>query len=188
MKKMGNVFWFTGKSGTGKSTLAKKIEEYLGNEYTIQLFEGNNIGTKLGVLEYKRRKMDIFVKKVATMASDSSKKNNLVLVVISCSKQKFQNIAREILGPKYHEIYLHCSERSRAKRMGKRGYDKITSIRTFFGKFFYGIYSNTDYRPYNYEPPQSPDIKIDTDKLSIDESVKTTVNFIIPKITDVYKN
>jgi len=187
-KKMGNVFWFTGKSGTGKSTLAKKIEGHLENDFTIQLFEGSNIGTKLGVFEFRRRKMDAFIKKVATMALDSSKKNKLVLVVIACSKQKYQNIAREILGPKYHEIYLHCSERSREKRMGERRLGIISSIRTFFvKKRFHAIPSKTEYRPYNYEPPQSPEISIDTDKQSVDESVKTTVNFILQKITEVYK-
>ena len=186
---MGNVFWFTGMSGTGKSTLAKKIEAHLDNDFTIQLFEGSNIDTKLGVFEFRRRKgkMDAFVKKVATMAYDSSKKNNLVLVVISCSRQKFQNIARKILGPKYHEVYLHCLERSRAKRMGKRRLDKINKIRKFFLKNFFGKPLKYEYKPYHYEPPQSPDITIDTDKQSIDESVKTVVNFIIPKITEVNK-
>jgi len=141
-----------------------------------------------GVFEFRRRKMDAFVKKVASMAYDSSKKNNLVLVVISCSKQKFQNIAREILGSKYHEVYLHCSERSRAKRMGKRRLNKINKIRKFFLKYFFGKPFKYEYKPtYHYEPPQSPDITIDTDKQSIDESVKTVVNFIIPKITEVNK-
>ena len=184
---MGNVFWFTGMSGTGKSTLAKKIEENLDNDFTIQLFEGSNLDTKLGVFEFRRRKMDAFVKKVATMASDSSKKKHLVLVVISCSRQKFQNIAREILGSKYHEVYLHCSERSRAKRMGKRRLDKITSFRRFFLKKYYDLPSVNEYGTYHFEPPKSPDIKIDTDKQSIDESVKTAVNFILPKISEVNK-
>jgi len=187
---MGNVFWFTGMSGTGKSTLAKKIEEHLDNDFTIQYFEGKKIATNLGVFEFRRRKkgkMDDFVKKIATMASNSSKKNNIVLVVISCSKQKFQNIAREILGPKYHEIYIHCSEKSRKKRMGIRKLPKITLIRKFFLKIFYSTSSKNEYKEYHFEPPQFPDITIDTDKQSIDESVKTAVNFIIPKITEVNK-
>ena len=171
-------------SGAGKSTLAEKIKEHLENDFTIQLIEGSKIGTKLGVFEFRIRKMDAFVKKVATMASDSSKKNDLVLVAIACSEQKLQNIAREILGPKYHEIYLHCSERSRGERMGKRRLGHFSSIRNFFVVKFYGLDDKLGvYIPlYNFEPPKSPDITIDTDKMSIDESVNTSVNFILPKI------
>ena len=187
MKKMGNVFWFTGMSGTGKSTLAKKLEEQLEKDFSVELFEGAKIETCLGVFEFRRRKVPVYIKKIANMALESSKKNDIVLVVISCSRQKFQNIAREILGPKYNEIYIKCSEKSREKRMTQRRLGKIFSFRKLCLRIFYGSKTIHKYNPYNFEPPEFPDLEIDNENVSIDESVKLTANLIHKKIPAVNK-
>ncbi len=167
---MQHVFWLFGRQGSGKTTLSKKIEKHLENDLEIQILDSDEIISQLGDIEYWKKNRKEFMKRLVELAENSAKENNVVIVAVVAPKQKFRDIPREFFGTKYHEIYLRCSIIRCAFRKPKSKLEKIVRIYRLLQQKF--------------ETPQSPDIIIDTDKHTIDESVRTAVNFIRKTINE----
>ncbi len=186
---MQNVFWFTGRTCSGKTTLTKKLEKILEKDFSNQVIDGNEDVTKLGGPEFRKKQHDAFIKKVVSLANDFSKQNELVLVAVVTPKQKHRNYARKMLGNKYHEIYLQCSDRCLADRMKNRSpADRMKNRKVIiFRKIFrlvlrlYRFNSLSEIHPISYETPLSPDLIINTEKETIDESINNIKNFIHSK-------
>ena len=186
---MQNVFWFTGKSCSGKTTLIKKLKKILEKDFSNQVIDGNKYIIKLSGRKFRKKQHDAFIKKVVSLANDFSKQNELVLVAVVTPKQKHRNYARKMLGNKYHEIYLQCSDRCLADRMKNRWLaDRMKNRRVIiFRRIFrlvlglYQFYSLSKIHPISFETPLSPDLIINTEKETIDESINNIKNFIYSK-------
>ena len=161
---MQHVFWFTGRSASGKTALTTKIEKLLKNEFPLQIIDGDNLVKRSGWIIFSKQAMMPFIKKIIKIAENLTKCNIVVLVAVPSQKQKFRDYSRKVLGLKYHEIYLMCSKRCCFIRKLKGGNAFKRTLVTFKIK--------------PYEIPLSPDIKINTEKLTEDESVQVAVNFI----------
>ena len=196
---MGHIFWFNAKSGTGKSTITKKIKKLLEKDFTIEVLDGDIILSKLGGNENRKKNMDAFIKKAVSMVESSSKKNQIVLAAICDGNQKQRNYIRSILGLKYHEIFLQCSEQCRAERLEKR-HSRKSKILILIGKLctvltyveynpnsFHEPVSN-DFIPNSFDVPSSPDFIMNSEKQTIDESVKISASYIQTIISKVCKN
>ena len=197
---MRYIFWFNGRSGSGKTTIVNEIKKLLDNDFKIEFIDGDKIVTNLGGIEFRKKNMDVFIKKAVTMAEISSKKYHIVLVSILCPKQKHQNFAREVLGSKYHEIFLQCSELCCAERVLKRITRKSIIIRRFIEKLCttlalidykpnsYVVPKLAECNPKSYYVPKSTDFIINTERQTIDESVKIAVNYMQTIIIPECKN
>jgi len=177
---MQNVFWFTGRSCSGKTTLIKKLKKILEKDFSTQVIEGDEYVTKLGGYKFRIKQHDAYIKKVVSLVNAFSKQNELVLVAVMSPKQKQRDYARKMLGNKYHEIYLQCSDRCLADRLkNRRG--------IIFKKIFrlvlrlYRFHSLSKINPISYETPLSSNLIINTEKETIDESVNNILNFIHSK-------
>ena len=177
---MQKVFWFTGRSCSGKTTITKKLEKILEKDFSIQVIDGDKITNKLGGREFKKKHHDIFIKKVVNLVDSCSKENEIVLVAVMVPKEKQRNYVRKILGSKYQNIYLQCSDRCIADRREKI-YGK-KSIGIF--RLVHRLYQFQSLRkllvPNSYVPPISTDLIINTEKETLDESVINALNFIHP--------
>jgi len=177
---MHNIFWFTGAICSGKTTLTKKLKKILEKDFSIQVIDGDEYVNKLGGRKFRKEHHDAFLKKVVSLVNTFSKQNELVLVAITSPRQKHRNYARETLGIKYHEIYLQCSDRCCADRFKNRK-------RIIFSKIckplqsLYRFHSLPKINKNSFDTPISPDLIINTEKETIDESINNIINFILSK-------
>ena len=176
-KKLGHkspVIWFTGLSGSGKSTLANALESYLFEEgYKTYVLDGDNVRMGLNKdlgFSYEDRKENIRrISEVANLFSDSG---TLTLTAFISPFIEDRKIAREIIGDGFIEVHVKADLEVCEKRDPKGLYKKARAGEI---KNFTGIDSP-------YESPENAELVIETDKLSVEESVEKITEFIKKKI------
>ncbi len=175
LKQKALTIWMTGLSGSGKSTIAKGIERILHNEgYLTQTLDGDNVRSGINnnlTFSLKDRKENI-----RRIAEISKLFVNCGIITINCFVSptiEMRDTAKKIIGEKnFLEVYINASLEECIKRDTKGLYSKakIGQIKNFTG-----IDSP-------YEAPKKPDIEINTNKLTIDDSLMKIINYIKPKI------
>ena len=175
LKQKALTIWMTGLSGSGKSTIAKGIERILHNEgYLTQTLDGDNVRSGINnnlTFSLKDRKENI-----RRIAEISKLFVNCGIITINCFVSptiEMRDTAKKIIGEKnFLEVYINASLEECIKRDTKGLYSKakIGQIKNFTG-----IDSP-------YEAPIKPDIEINTNKLTIDDSITKIINYIKPKI------
>ena len=169
------VIWMTGLSGSGKTTVAKGVERYLHNDGILnQILDGDNIRVGISnnlTFSYKDREENI-----RRIAEVSKLFLNCGIVTLNCFVSptiEIRNIAKDIIGEEnFIEVYINASVESCEERDVKGLYKKA---RTGEIKDFTGISAP-------FEAPENPDIVINTNKLSIDESIQKVLDYILPII------
>lgn len=165
-EKMGQrpaTLWFTGLSGAGKSTLANEIEKLLSvnGKYTM-LLDGDNVRMGLNKnLGFEEEDRIENIRRIAEVAKLMNDAGLIVLTAFISPYQSDRMNAREIIGEgNFVEIYVSTPIEECEKRDVKGLYQKARK-----GEIpnFTGISSP-------FEPPQSPEIVIDTSKYSVEEA------------------
>jgi adenylylsulfate kinase len=169
--KKGLTCWFTGLSGSGKTTvtfaLAKKIQEKYPN-IKIEILDGDEIRENLCKdLSFSKEDRMINIQRIAFLAGKISKHGVLVLVPVIAPYQEARDKARA-LSENFCEIYVKASIEEVTKRDVKGLYKKALSGEI---KNFTGISDP-------YEEPKNPDLIINTEKETLDESVEKVLNFL----------
>jgi len=163
--------WMTGLSGAGKSTLANALEQELNKmgKHTY-ILDGDNLrhglNSDLGFSEDDRKENVRRAAEAAQLMVDAG----LIVIVglISPFKQE-RNWARSLFKEhQFKEIYISTSLQECEQRDVKGLYQKARRGEV---KDFTGIDSP-------YEPPENPDVIIDTQ----DKSVSECVQFILEKV------
>ena len=166
------ILWFTGLSGSGKSTIANAVElELFKRGRKTYLLDGDNVrhglNKDLGFSEQDRIENIRRIGEVAKLFVDSG------LIVLSAFISPFKSdrqIARSLV--KYDEFIevfidtpLEVCEQRDPKGLYKKARDGAI-------KNFTGISSP-------YEAPEEPQIHIKTDEHSIEECVDIVINYLI---------
>jgi len=167
----GMVVWFTGLSGSGKSTIAVELEKRLiGEGRLCYRLDGDNIryglNSDLGFSDEDREENIRRVAEVAALFKDAGL---ITLVSFISPSAKMRRFAREKAGRvRFVEVYVKASLETCIKRDPKGLYKKAQTGEI---KQFTGISSA-------YEEPQNAEIVIDTDELSVDEGVEMVIKKI----------
>ena len=170
------VLWFTGLSGSGKSTIAEGLEKLLFSKgFFSQVLDGDNtrtgINKNLGFSLEDRQENIRRIAEVSRLFVDAGIIciNSFVSPTIAIRAE-----AKRIIGAENHiEIYVNtplhiCEERDVKGLYAKARAGEI--------KGFTGIDSP-------FEAPQQPDLELLTENESIEESISKVFNFVLPKIT-----
>ena len=167
------VLWFTGLSGAGKSTIANLVEKKLVrmNRHTF-LLDGDNVrhglNKDLGFTEADRIENIRRVGEVAKLMTDAG------LVVITAFISPFRSereMVRKMMAPgEFIEIFIDTKLEDAERRDVKGLYKKARSGEL---KNFTGIDSP-------YEPPVTPEIHIDTSKLTPEQAADLIIEALIP--------
>ncbi|NNM55858.1 adenylyl-sulfate kinase, partial [Acidocella sp.] len=167
------VLWFTGLSGAGKSTIANLVEKKLVrmNRHTF-LLDGDNVrhglNKDLGFTETDRIENIRRVGEVAKLMTDAG------LIVITAFISPFRaerQMVREMMAPgEFIEIHIDTPLADAEARDVKGLYKKARSGAL---KNFTGIDSP-------YEPPQTPEIRIDTTRQTPGQAADLIIERLIP--------
>ncbi|TKD50099.1 sulfate adenylyltransferase subunit CysN [Sphingomonas baiyangensis] len=167
------VLWLTGLSGAGKSTIANLVEKKLArmNRHSF-LLDGDNVrhglNRDLGFTDADRVENIRRVGEVARLMTDAG------LIVITAFISPFRaerEMVRRMMEPgEFIEIHIDTPLAEAEARDVKGLYAKARS-----GKLanFTGIDSP-------YEPPEDPEIRIDTTAMSVEEAAEAIVRRLIP--------
>ena len=172
----GLVVWMYGMSGSGKSTIANAAEKILHHQGRMTtILDGDNLRTglnqHLGFSDDDRREN---IRRVSHVAKLFAQQGVLTLVSVITPRQELRDLAREIIGPDYYEVFVKASYDLCEKRDVKGLYAKAASgeIKNFTGK------------DSSFEEPANPDLLIDTEGQEVTESVTTLLEAIHQKISN----
>ena len=164
LKQKGIAIWFTGLSGSGKTTIAIALEKELNEKGLLtQILDGDNIRTginnNLGFSDTDR------IENIRRIAEVTKLFVNCGVVTICCfvsPTEEIRTIAKNIIGKEdFIEIFVNTSLEVCEKRDVKGLYAKARKGEI---KDFTGVTAP-------FEAPVNPAIEL-TDALSIEESVK----------------
>ena len=171
------LIWFTGLSGSGKSTIANKVESalYKRNIRTYAL-DGDNIrkgiNKDLGFSPGDRSENIRRIGEISKLFIDAGV---VVLAAFVSPYKSDREAVKNIVGKNnFVEVYINTSLEECEKRDVKGLYKKARKGEI---KDFTGVNAP-------YEAPESPDIEIKTEQLNIDQSVTKIMDFISHKLND----
>ena len=176
LKQHSRVIWLTGLSGAGKTTIGRHIEMELNKRgYLTQVLDGDNIRTginnNLGFSEADRHEN---IRRIAEVSKLFMNCGIICINSFISPTRKIRNMAREIIGPdNFIEVYINAPLEVCESRDVKGLYQKAREGKI---KNFTGIDAP-------FEPPINPDIELKTNELSVEESTKKALDFILPIIT-----
>ena len=169
------LIWLSGISGSGKSTIANELEKKLyENNFLSYLLDGDNIriglNKDLGFTDDDRKENIRRISEVSRLMLDAG----LIVITafISPFKEERQLAKSLVLEENYFLVYVDCSVEICEERDVKGLYKKARAGEI---KNFTGIDSP-------YEVPENPNLIVNTEKESVDESVKKIFNAIKGKI------
>lgn len=175
LNQRAHVFWFTGLSGSGKSTIAQGVELSLFDRgYFAQVIDGDNIRTGLcNNLSFSIADRQENIRRIAELSKLYTSSGIISLCSFISPTIEIRAMAKEIIGNMdFSEIFINTSIDLCEKRDVKGLYKKA---RLGEIKGFTGIDSP-------YEAPVNAALEIKTDEQSVEESVGDVLDFIIQKV------
>ncbi|MBF0840888.1 MULTISPECIES: adenylyl-sulfate kinase [Mammaliicoccus] len=165
------VIWFTGLSGSGKSTVSVALEKALFEQkITSYRLDGDNIrhglNKNLGFSPEDRKENIRRIGEVGKLMVDAGV---VTMTAFISPYEEDRNIVRDILEDgEFIEVYTKCSLDECEARDPKGLYKKARSGEI---KEFTGINAP-------YEEPSNPEITIDTEQHSVEEAVEEIVAYL----------
>jgi adenylylsulfate kinase len=166
--------WFTGLSGSGKSTLANLVELKLYNqEFNTYILDGDNIRKGLNKdLNFSEQGRIENIRRIGEVAKLMVDAGIIVLAAFVSPFLKDRQMLRDLMGEIFIEIFVDtpleiCEQRD---------------VKGLYKKARMGEISNFTGISSPFEIPPHPDVHIHTDQQSINDSVKTIIDSILPKL------
>lgn len=164
----GVVIWFTGLSGSGKSTIANEVAYKLYKMGKVAyVLDGDNIRHGLNKnLGFSKEDRDENIRRISEVAKLFADAGIITCTAFISPYKKMRRFSRESIGSeRFFEVYCKAALQTCEKRDPKGFYKKA---REGIIKEFTGISAP-------YEEPEDPEILIDTDKHDIKDSVEIVI-------------
>ncbi|UEM25018.1 adenylyl-sulfate kinase (plasmid) [Skermanella mucosa] len=166
----GAVIWFTGLSGAGKSTLAMRAEQRLFQRgFQTYVLDGDNVrhglNSDLGFAPADRAEN---IRRVGEVASLFANAGLIVITSFISPYRADRERVRKAAGSAFHEIYIKADLSVCEKRDPKGLYRKARA-----GEIpeFTGISAP-------YEPPETPELVVDTSRRSVEECLEEIMEYV----------
>lgn len=177
---MGGILWFTGLSGSGKSTIAKLLQKRLFDKgYNVFGLDGDNIrkglNRDLGFSPEDRREN---IRRVGEVANLFAQSGTIVICSFISPYRDDRRQVRAIAPDYFHNIYIKASLEACEKRDTKGLYKQARE-----GKIpeFTGVSAP-------YEAPLNPDQVVDTEQQSIEECVQQLLHYVEHHMVEPVRN
>ena len=157
----GFTLWFTGLPCSGKSTLAKRVEEILLERgMNVEVLDGDEVRKNLTKgLGYSKEDRDTNIRRIGWVCKLLSRNG---AVAIAAAISPYVEIRNEIRASvdRFVEVYVKAQLESLIERDVKGMYKKAIAGEI---KNFTGVDDP-------YEPPEKPEVIVDTDRETVEES------------------
>jgi len=172
MTNTGFTIWFTGLSGSGKSTLSEVIEQHmkvLGRN--VEVLDGDIVRTHLSKgLGFSREDRDTNIKRIGFVCNLLTRNGVICISAAIAPYREARDWARKEIG-NFVEVYVRCPIDVCRQRDVKGLYKLVDEGKI---KNFTGVDDP-------YEEPLHPELIVETDKETVEESVSR----IFAKLTEL---
>ncbi len=163
------VIWFTGLSGSGKSTIAEKVFEYLyKNNIPCEILDGDIMRQSLSKdLGFSKEDRDKNIER-AIFVSNLLSKHGIIILATFISPYKTHRLLAKKEIENFVEIFINAPLSVCENRDTKGLYKRALNGEI---KNFTGIDDL-------YEEPEHPNIELRTDLLSIEDCVSLIIDYL----------
>ncbi len=172
MSSKGVVVWLTGLPGSGKTTIAKKTAEVLRERgYRVEVLDGDEVRRWLSPeAGFTREDRERHLRRVAYVARLLARNGVVVLCSFVSPYRKIRREIREIVekDAPFVEIFVKCSVEECIRRDPKGLYKRALRGEI---KHMTGISDP-------YEPPETPELVLDTEKDSVEKNVQMLLDLL----------
>lgn len=175
LNQRGKVFWFTGLSGSGKSTIAQHLEAKLHQEgFLTQILDGDNIRSGLNKgLTFSNEDRVENIRRISEVAKLFADCGIITLASFISPTEEIRQLSKNIIGiENYTEIYVNTSLEDCIKR----------DVKGLYAKASQGLIKNFTGISAIFEPPKNADIVVETTSKSVEDSVQYVYDAIINQI------
>lgn len=175
LKQRGIMIWFTGLSGSGKSTIAIALERELQKRGLLcRILDGDNIRSGINNnLGFSAEDRIENIRRIAEIGKLFVDTGIITIAAFISPNNAIREMAANIIGKEdFMEVYISTPIEECERRDVKGLYAKARRGEI---KDFTGVSSP-------FEAPQYPDLSLDTSVLSVEESVNLLLNLILPKV------
>lgn len=174
LRQRGMMLWFTGLSGSGKSTVAIALERELHSRGLLcRILDGDNIRSGINNnLGFSAEDRVENIRRIAEVGRLFVDTGIITIAAFISPNNQLREMAAEIIGKDdFVEVFVSTPLEECKKRDVKGLYAKARRGEI---KNFTGISAP-------FEAPEHPDITLDTSKLPVEESVKILLDYVLPK-------
>lgn len=157
--------WFTGLPCSGKTTIAREVMKRLEGKYDVELLDGDTVRDYIRNKDFSREGRNKHLRYIALMARLLSKRGVIVLCSFVSPYRENRDFARKI-NDNFVEVYVKAPLEVCIERDVKGMYKKALNGEI---KGFTGIDDP-------YEEPDDPELVIETDKETLEESTNKVLN------------
>jgi adenylylsulfate kinase len=161
----GIALWITGLPGSGKSTVAEALKNTHPEFIILMMDELRKVVTPEPTYSVSER--EIVYRALVFLAKKLTELGHHVVIDATGNLRKWRDLARGII-PKYIEVYLRCPMELCMKREKQR-LERREAPKDIYKKGAEGWPVPGMVVPY--EEPLNPEIVIDTDKTSLQDSI-----------------
>lgn len=169
LNQSGRVYWLYGQSGSGKTTIAIELEKQLHAEgkYTVVL-DGDNLRSGLNAgLGFSIEDRMENIRRAAELAKILVHNGAIVICCFVCPLKSMRDLARDLIGDDFTEIYIKTSLETLIQR----------DTKGFYKKAIEGKMENLTGVNSEFEEGDNPDLIIDTEKFKVEEAVQVIINY-----------
>jgi len=169
------LIWFTGLSGSGKSTIANLVDLELHKQgIKTYVLDGDNIRKGINSdLSFAPEDRTENIRRIAEIANLMVDAGLVVLAAfVSPYKKDRENIKSIVKDVNFVEVFINTSVEECEKR----------DVKGLYKKARLGEIQNMTGISAPYQAPEHPDVEIKTEEKSVDEAVQIIMNYIKPKL------
>jgi len=175
LKQRSKVIWLTGLSGSGKTTIAKALEQMLHSDgFLTQILDGDNIRT--GINNNLTFSAEDRLENIRRISEVSKLFLNCGVITINSfvsPTNDIRQMARDIVGTEdFIEVFVNTSLEECERRDTKGLYAKARRGEI---KNFTGISAP-------FDPPVNAEVVLSTEGKTVEECAKELYQFVLPKI------
>ena len=158
----GFCLWFTGLSGSGKSTITTHLVKELRKRGSkLEVLDGDVVRENLSKgLGFSKEDRDTNIRRIAFVANLLSRNDVPVITAAISPYRDIRDEARQMMGDRFIEAYVKASVETCERRDVKGLYAKARAGEI---KEFTGVSDP-------YEPPRNPELVIETERQSPEQS------------------
>ena len=168
----GFTLWFTGLSGSGKTTIAELVRPELERRgFLVEWLDGDEVREHLSKgLGFSKEDRDTNIDRIAWVASRLTRQGAAVIVSAISPYEEARQKARAMIerfGP-FVEVFVDVSVEVAARR----------DVKGLYEKAFKGEIDNFTGVSDPYEPPSDPEIRVDSEHEDKEESARRILELL----------